>query len=109
MGGTPAERLLSAPFDLRSRPGQNGSQRRNRQRFLSPPVRRILPTLLLSLTTAVLPAAAPVWSAEANFYTMQDQWAKNNKPEKNGKEKAVEDGFTSALRNRSVRDEDIMI
>ncbi len=48
-----------------------------------------------------------VQAAETNFYTLQDQWTKANKPQKTGKDQAVEEGFSKAFRNRYVRDENI--
>ncbi len=46
-------------------------------------------------------------AADANFYTLKDQWVSENKPKKNNKEKALEDGFQKAFENRIEREESI--
>jgi len=57
--------------------------------------------LLLFLAITVSPAAQ---AAEPNFYTLQEQWSKDNKPPKLNKDKAVEEGFSKAFRDRYVRE-----
>lgn len=68
--------------------------------------RAVSASLVLSL--AVTPCAI-VWAADSNFYVLQDQWTKANKPQKNDKEKAVEEGFAKAFRNRYVREDSIPV
>ena len=58
-------------------------------------------TLLLSLVLA-----SPCLAADVNFYSLKDQWA-NNKPEKTDKNSAIEEGFSKAFQNRTVREENI--
>ncbi len=60
--------------------------------------------LLLSLAVTV---CATVQAADSSFYTLQDQWTKANKPQKGGKDKAVEEGFSKAFRNQYVRESNI--
>ena len=72
--------------------------------------RFFLSTLLLSLTLAIFQGYdRPLFSAEANFYTLNDRWVKENKPQKSGKDKAVEESFSRAFQGRTLREEDIRI
>lgn len=59
--------------------------------------------------TGLCGSTQPIFAAEANFYTFQERWAKENKTQKSGKDKALEESFSNAFQNRTVRSEDIRV
>jgi hypothetical protein len=67
--------------------------------------RSILPSLLVSLSVFLCPAVSG--AADVNFYSMHEQWVKNNKEPKTDKKEALDQGFASAANDRAMSIQDL--